>query len=57
MLADRKKRKFKESVELQITLRDYDTEKDKRFNSTIKLDHCPKPRLNVAVIGTVAHCD
>ena len=31
MLETRKKRKFTESVELQIGLRDYDPEKDKRF--------------------------
>ena len=31
MLTTRKERKFVEAVELQIGLRDYDPEKDKRF--------------------------
>jgi large subunit ribosomal protein L10Ae len=37
MLTERKKRKFTESVELQVGLRDYDPEK--RFAGTIKLPH------------------
>ena len=32
-----KKRKWVESVELQIGLRDYDPEKDKRFTGSIRL--------------------
>lgn len=35
MLADRKERKFLETVELQIGMRDYDP--DKRFNGTVRL--------------------
>ena len=31
MITDRKKRRFHETVELQIGLRDYDPDKDKRF--------------------------
>jgi len=31
-----KKRKFTESVELQISLKNYDTQKDKRFSGTVK---------------------
>lgn len=31
-----KKRKFTESVELQIALKNYDPQKDKRFAGTIK---------------------
>ncbi len=31
-----KKRKFLESVELQISLKNYDPQKDKRFSGTIK---------------------
>jgi len=30
-----KKRKFRETVELQIELKNYDPQKDKRFNGTI----------------------
>jgi ribosomal protein L1 len=31
MLTERKKRRFRETIELQIGLRDYDPDKDKRF--------------------------
>ena len=31
-----KKRKFTESVELQISLKNYDPQKDKRFAGTVK---------------------
>ena len=31
MLENHKERKFQESCELQIILKDYDTQKDKRF--------------------------
>ena len=57
MLANRKQRKFKESVELQIALRDYDPEKDKRFNGAIRLPNVPHPNLRIAIIGNLAHCD
>ena len=31
-----KKRKFVETVELQISLKNYDPQKDKRFSGTVK---------------------
>ena len=31
MITEKKQRKFKETIELQIGLKDYDPEKDKRF--------------------------
>ncbi len=31
-----KKRKFTETVELQISLKNYDPQKDKRFSGTVK---------------------
>ena len=37
LLTTRKQRKFVETVELQIGLRDYDP--DKRFNGTVRLPH------------------
>ena len=37
ILATRKQRKFVETVELQIGLRDYDP--DKRFNGSVRLPH------------------
>ena len=46
----KKKRKFVESIELQIGLRDYDPERDKRFSGSIKLPFCPHPSLKVNYI-------
>lgn len=56
MLTTKKERKFVEAIELQIGLRDYDPEKDKRFVGSIKLPQAPKPRLSVAILGSAAHC-
>ena len=38
-LSERKKRKFVESIDLQIMLRDFNPESDPRFNSTTILSH------------------
>jgi large subunit ribosomal protein L10Ae len=37
-----KPRKFVETVELQIGLKNYDPQKDKRFNGTVKLPAIPR---------------
>merc|ERR1711865_998988 len=50
-------RKFLETVELQIGLKDYDTPRDKRFAGTIKLPHVPRPRMKVCVLGDASHCE
>merc|ERR1712154_247482 len=52
-----KKRKFKESVELQINLKNYDPQKDKRFAGTVKLRHVPRPKMRVCILGDQVHCD
>merc|ERR1712036_156567 len=52
-----KKRNFLESVELQIMLKNYDPQKDKRFSGTIKLPHIGKPKFSVCVLGNQAHLD
>ena len=57
MLTTRKKRDFAESIELQVVLRDYDPEKDKRFTGSIKLPSKPYPRKSVGVLGTQNHCE
>jgi len=49
--------KFTETVELQIGLRDYDPERDKRFTGAIKLPNVPTPNKKIAIIGTAAHCE
>jgi large subunit ribosomal protein L10Ae len=38
-------------------LRDYNPEKDTRFQGSIKLDHAPYPNLRIAVLGNVKHVD
>jgi large subunit ribosomal protein L10Ae len=52
-----KPRKFLETVELQICLKDYDTQRDKRFAGTVKLPHVPRPRMKVCVLGDAVHCE
>merc|ERR1712062_363640 len=52
-----KKRKFTETVELQISLKNYDPQKDKRFAGTVKLRNIPKPKMKVCVLGDQMHCD
>lgn len=52
-----RKRKFLETVELQIGLKDYDTQRDKRFAGTVRLPHLPRPRMQVCVLGDAVHCE
>merc|ERR1712116_100213 len=52
-----KKRNFLETVELQITLKNYDPQKDKRFSGTVKLPNIPRPKQQICVIGDAAHND
>eukprot|EP00286_Rhodomonas_abbreviata_P029462 CAMPEP_0181305694 /NCGR_PEP_ID=MMETSP1101-20121128/9879_1 /TAXON_ID=46948 /ORGANISM="Rhodomonas abbreviata, Strain Caron Lab Isolate" /LENGTH=216 /DNA_ID=CAMNT_0023411653 /DNA_START=30 /DNA_END=680 /DNA_ORIENTATION=+ len=52
-----KKRKFRESVELQIGLKQYDPQKDKRFSGTVKLPRIPRPNMTVCILGDAVHCE
>merc|ERR1712165_517796 len=52
-----KKRKFLESVDLQIGLKNYDPQKDKRFSGTVKLKYVPRKKFRVCLLGDQAHCD
>merc|ERR1711881_156647 len=52
-----KPRKFLESVDLQIGLKNYDPQKDKRFSGTVKLKHVPRNKFRVCVLGDQAHVD
>ncbi|KAJ8976503.1 hypothetical protein NQ317_018447 [Molorchus minor] len=52
-----KKRNFLETVEIQIGLKNYDPQKDKRFSGTVKLKHIPRPKMQVCVLGDQQHCD
>jgi len=52
-----KKRKFMESIELQIVLKNYDTQKDKRFAGSIKLPNVPRPNMSCCILGDAFHVD
>merc|ERR1712198_562527 len=52
-----KKRNFLETVELQVGLKNYDPQKDKRFSGTVKLKHVPRPKMSVCILGDQQHCD
>lgn len=55
--ADKKQRKFIETVEMQVGLKDYDTQKDKRFAGTVRLPHIPRPKLKICLIGDAKHME
>jgi large subunit ribosomal protein L10Ae len=52
-----KKRKFLETVELQVVLKNFDPSRDKRFSGTVRLRYVPKPKFTVCVLGDERHCD
>ncbi|PWN44698.1 putative ribosomal protein L10a.e, cytosolic [Ceraceosorus guamensis] len=52
-----KKRNFYETVELQIGLKNYDPQRDKRFSGTIKLPHLPRPRMSMVILADAADVD
>ncbi|CAG8770874.1 10071_t:CDS:2, partial [Acaulospora morrowiae] len=52
-----KARGFTETVELQIGLKNYDPQRDKRFSGTVKLPNIPRPKMSVAVLGDAHDCD
>jgi len=55
--SEEKKREFVETIELQIGLKNYDPQKDKRFQGVIKLPHIPRPKMRVCVLGDAYHCE
>jgi len=52
-----KERKFKQTVELQVALKDHDPQKDKRFVGTVRLPNVPRPNLKICVICDQKHTD
>lgn len=56
-LKERKTREFQETLELQIMLRDYNPDKEKKFNSTVILNHPIKRNIRICVVGTIGHID
>eukprot|EP00753_Platysulcus_tardus_P002775 PLAT11888.1.p2 GENE.PLAT11888.1~~PLAT11888.1.p2 ORF type:complete len:230 (-),score=112.30 PLAT11888.1:227-916(-) len=52
-----KVRKFTETVELQIALKNYDPQKDKRFSGTVRLPAVPRPGMKVCVLANAVHSE
>jgi large subunit ribosomal protein L10Ae len=52
-----KKRNFTETIELQVTLKNYDPQRDKRFSGTFKLPNAPKTMFKVCILGNAKHCE
>jgi len=52
-----KKRNFLETVELQIGLKNYDPQRDKRFSGTVRLPNVPRPRMSLCILADAADID
>lgn len=52
-----KKRNFTETIEVQITLKNYDPVRDKRFSGSFKLPTVPRPKLKCCILGNAAHVE
>jgi len=50
-----KKRAFLETVDLQISLKNYDPVKDKRFSGVFRLPVVPRPKYSVCILGDAKH--
>lgn len=50
-----KPKKFTQTIELQIGLKNYDPQKDKRFSGSVRLPHIPRPKYRVCVLGDASH--
>ncbi|KAI3915798.1 hypothetical protein MKX01_013254 [Papaver californicum] len=55
--AKEKNRKFTETIELQIGLKNYDPQKDKRFSGSVRLPHIPRPKMKVCMLGDAQHVE
>jgi large subunit ribosomal protein L10Ae len=55
ILTDRKPRNFKESIDLQVNLKNYDPAKDRRFAGQVRLPHPCRPTLRVCILCDLAH--
>jgi len=52
-----KPRNFNETIDLQITLKNYDPSRDKRFNGTVRLATNPRPGMKICLLGDAKHID
>ncbi|OMO68369.1 Ribosomal protein L1 [Corchorus olitorius] len=55
--AKEKQRKFVETIELQIGLKNYDPQKDKRFSGSVRLPHIPRPKMKICMLGDALHVE
>ncbi|KAH6923410.1 hypothetical protein HPB50_001049 [Hyalomma asiaticum] len=53
----RRNRKFTETVELQIALKNLNPHKEKPAYGSFRVKYCTKPNFKVCVIGDQQHCD
>jgi len=53
----KKKRGFVETIELQIALKNFDANKDKRLAGTLRLPIAPKQKYTVCIIGDAKHIE
>jgi len=51
------KRKFTETVELQVGIKNYDPQKDKRFSGSVRLPKPTKAKFSVCMLGDQQHLD
>jgi len=51
------KRAFTETVELQVGIKNYDPQKDKRFSGSVRLPCATKAKFTVCVLGDQQHLD
>ena len=54
---EEKKRNFVETIELQVSLKNYDPVKDKKLQGTIKLPKIPREKYSVCVLGNEKHIE
>ncbi|XP_024160480.1 60S ribosomal protein L10a [Rosa chinensis] len=52
-----KSHKLTETTKLQIGLKNYDPQKDKRFSGSVKLPHIPRPKMKVCMLGDAQHVE
>ena len=52
-----KVRNFTESIELQITIKNFDPSKDKRFSGTYRLPLAPKANTKICIIANAKHVE
>lgn len=52
-----KKRNFLETIELQVGLKNYDPQRDKRFSGTLKLPQVPRPNMTICIFGDAFDVD